>query len=383
MKYCSRCIYNENTAGITFDNEGVCNYCLMMDKLIEQFGAGKEKGKMLLDNIVKEIKHSGRNKKYDCVIGVSGGTDSSFMLHWAKENGLRPLAVHYDNTWNSAIATENIKKITKLLDVDLYTHVLSNEESNDIVRAFFKSGINTIDISTDLALAETLYRAASKFKVNYVLEGHSFVAEGVSPIGNSYVDGRLIEEIRKKFGTVKWKTYPLMSFGAFMKWILFKRIKKIRPLWYTNYSKAAAQELLEQKYDWKYYGGHHLENRITAFAHSVYKPQKYNIDERNNSLSAAVRNGYKDRNEAIKEYNSPTFIEEGLVNYFIKRIGISMEEYNNVMLNGPKRTAQDFKTYKRRFELLRPMFFILAKSNMVPMSFYLKYCFPYKDKYQK
>lgn len=383
MKYCKRCIYNENTAGISFDNNGVCNYCNMMDDLAERFGTGTQKGADLLDNIVSEIKKAGRRKKYDCVIGVSGGTDSSYMLHWALEQGLRPLAVHYDNTWNSAIATENIYKITKKMNVDLYTHVLDNEESNDIVRSFFKSGINTIDISTDLALAETLYRAAAKFKVKYILEGHSFVAEGVSPIGNSYVDGKLIDDIRKKHGSIKWKTYPLMTFNAFMKWTVFKRIRKIRPLWYISYSKKAAQTFLEKEYDWKYYGGHHLENRITAFAHSVYKPQKYNIDERSNSLSAAVRNGYLDREEAIKEYNSPPLIEEGLVDYFKKRIGISTEEYNKIMTGGLKTTAWDYRTYKKRFELLRPLFFVLAKSNLVPMSFYLKYCFPFNNRSQK
>jgi len=164
MKYCTRCIYHERTTGISFNEEGVCNYCQMVDDLVEQFGTGKEKGKKLLNDIVKEIKISGKDEKYDCVVGVSGGTDSSYMLYWVIENGLRPLAVHYDNTWNTAIATENIYKVTKKMNVDLYTHVLNNEESNDIVRSFFFSGINTIDIATDLALAETLYRAANKFR---------------------------------------------------------------------------------------------------------------------------------------------------------------------------------------------------------------------------
>ena len=375
MKYCTRCIYHENTAGISFSEEGVCNYCQMMDDLVEQFGTGKEKGKKLLNDIVKEIKISGKDKKYDCVVGVSGGTDSSYMLYWAIENGLRPLAVHYDNTWNTAIATENIHKVTKKMNVDLYTHVLNNEESNDIVRSFFFSGINTIDIATDLALAETLYRAANKFKVKYIFEGHSFLAEGVSPVGNSYVDGKLIDNIRKKHGTIKWKTYPLMTFYNFMKWTVYKRIRKIRPLWYINYNKADARKFLEKEYDWKYYGGHHLENRITAFAHSVYKPQKYNIDERNNSLSALVRNGLMSHEDAIKEYNKSPFIEEGLVDYFIKRVGIGKEEYEKIM-NGRKSTFRDLKTYKKRFELLKPMFYPLAKANLVPMSFYLKYCFP-------
>jgi hypothetical protein len=344
----------------------------MVDGLKAQYKTGTEEGENIFQEIVKQIKKEGKGKKYDCVVGVSGGTDSSFMIIKAVEWGLRPLAVHYDNTWNTAIATENIRKVLSKLKVDLYTHVVDNKESDDIFRSFFLANVPELDAATDLALAETLYRAASKYNVKYILEGHSFITEGVAPLGNVYFDGAYIKNIHKQFGTMKMKTYPLMDFWSFMKWILVKRIKKIRPLWYISYSKEEARALLERDYCWNYYGGHHLENRMTAFNHSVYFPQKFGIDLRNLSLAASARAGFITREEALEEYKKPPYIEPELVDYFKKRIGLTDEVYEKVM-KGPRKSYRDYKTYKRRFEILRPLFFILAKANLVPMSFYIKY----------
>ncbi|PKN52255.1 MAG: LPS biosynthesis protein [Deltaproteobacteria bacterium HGW-Deltaproteobacteria-13] len=372
VKICSRCIYDESVPAITFDEKGVCNYCKMVDDLKEQYKTGTPEGERHFFDIVEQIKREGKGKKYDCVVGVSGGTDSSYMVIKAVEWGLRPLAVHYDNTWNTAIATENIRKVLGKLKVDLYTHVVDNKESDDIFRAFFFANVPELDAATDLALAETLYRAADKYNLKYILEGHSFITEGVAPLGNMYFDGGYIRDVHKKFGAMKMKTYPLMDFWSFMKWILVKKIKKIRPLWYINYSKHEARSMLEKDYCWHYYGGHHLENRMTAFNHSVYFPQKFGIDLRNLSLAASARAGFISREEALQEYKTPPYIEPELVDYFKKRLGLTDEIYEKVM-KGQRKTYKDYKTYKRRFELLRPMFLILAKANLVPMSFYIKY----------
>ena len=184
-------------------------------------------GKNNLNKIVNKIKIKGKNKKYDCIVGVSGGVDSSYMLHWAVSQGLRPIAVHYDNTWNSEIATMNIAKITKSLDVDLYTYVVNNKEMDNIYKAFFAACVPAIDIVTDLGFTEILYRVAKKFRIEYVLEGHSFIEEGISPVGYSYFDGKYIEDICKKHGVPKFETYPLMRFlfMTFMKWIIIYRKK--------------------------------------------------------------------------------------------------------------------------------------------------------------
>jgi N-acetyl sugar amidotransferase len=372
VKICNTCIYDEDTPGLRFDENGVCNYCHMIDNLKNQFKTGTKEGLSTFMDILGIIKNSGKHKKYDCVVGVSGGTDSSYMLAKAVEWGLRPLAVHYDNTWNTAIATENIRKVTKKLGIDLYSHVVDNKESDDIFKSFFLACVPELDGPTDIALAETLYRVAAKHNVKYILEGHSFLAEGVSPLGSAYMDGQYIKSVHKQYGKIKMKTFPNMDFWSFMKWILIKKIKKIRPLWYISYSKEDAQKYLEKEFCWHYYGGHHLENRMTAFNHSVWFPEKFNIDQRNNSLSATVRAGLLTREKALELYNTPPYVEPELIEYFKKRLGISAEEYSAVM-KAPNKSYHNFKTYKHRFEILRPLFYLLAKANLVPMSFYIKY----------
>jgi N-acetyl sugar amidotransferase len=373
---CSRCIYDETTPAINFDANGICNYCHMVDALIEEYKTGEPEGESNLNKVIKEIKQKGKNRKYDCVIGVSGGTDSSYLVYWAIKNGLKPLAVHYDNTWNTSIATENIRKVLGKLKVDLYTLVIDNKESDDIFKAFFLAGVPEIEAATDLALAETLYMAAAKYKIKYILEGHSFLAEGISPLGKNYFDGKYVKSIHKKFGKLPMKTYPLMTFWKFIKWTSLYRIKKIRPFWYIKYSKEEAKVFLEKEFGWQYYGGHHLENRMTSFFHSIYCPQKFHIDYRNNSLSASVRTGGISRDEAINEYYSkPPYSEPELLEYFKKRLNLKDDEYSEIMNKQP-RYWYEFPTYKKRFEKLKPFFYLLMKADLVPKSFYMKYCYP-------
>jgi N-acetyl sugar amidotransferase len=376
-QHCVKCIYDENIPGIQFDHTGKCNYCQQVEDLEIQYETGKEGGKKQLESIIKKLKKKGLKRKYDCIIGLSGGTDSSYLLIKAVEWGLRPLAVHYDNTWNSAIATENIRKVTTKLNIDLFTYVVDNKEADDIFRSFFLAGVPEFDASTDIAFVQVLRKTAAKYGVKYIFEGHSFKAEGLSPQGNNYFDGKYIKDIHGRFGRMKMKTFPNMTFFQFIKWSVFYRQQFIRPLWYIDYDKPAARELLQNTTGWEYYGGHHLENRSASFIHTIYNPQKFGIDNRNWSLSAEVRSGVIDRNKALKIYNEDILPNKELVEYAKKRMGFSDEEYEKVM-NGTKHTYRDYKTYKKRFERLRPLFYVLAKFNCVPMSFYLKYCFPQK-----
>jgi len=377
VRICSRCIYDERVPSISFDAEGVCNYCRQVERLTAQYGTGAPEGAARLAQIIEGIRAQGLGRRYDCVIGVSGGTDSSYLVHWAVEQGLRPLAVHYDNTWNTAIATQNIRKVLAGAGVDLHTHVVDNREVDDIFRSFFLAGVAEIEAATDLGYAYTLRRAAAKNGISAILEGHSFVAEGITPLGRNYFDGKYIQSIHQRFGTRPLRTYPLMTFSRFLKSAIVDRPKFIRPLWYLHYSKEQAQDLLRQRYGWQYYGGHHLENRMTAFYHGIYMPQKFGGDLRNNTLAARVRNGSMDRASAWAEYNSPPIVERQLLEYFLKRLGISASEFDRVMKE-PPRDWSHYPTYKRRFERLRPLFAVLAKADLVPMSFYLKYCFPAK-----
>jgi hypothetical protein len=375
--FCSSCVFDNKTPGIFFDSMGRCNYCRQIDELAASYGTGRVEGQSAFSRILSEIKRYGMDKKYDCVIGVSGGTDSSYLLLKAIEWGLRPLAVHYDNTWNTAVASENIRKVTQKLNIDLYTYVVDNKEADDIFRSFLEAGVPEFDASTDIAYVQVLRSAAAKYGIKYIIEGHSFIAEGVSPQGKNYFDGQYIKSVHQLYGKRRMVTYPNLTFSQFLKWTLVYRQKFVRPFWYIHYSKREARRELEEKTGWNYYGGHHLENRATAFLHTVYNPQKFQIDNRNWSLSAEVRAGTLDREAAIKILREPVQPSIELIDYVKKRLELSDSDYDRVM-SGPQRSFRDFKTYKRRFEILRPMFFLMARAQLVPMSFYLKYCFPHR-----
>lgn len=378
QQICSRCIYDTRVPGIQFNTSGVCNYCLQIDELEAQYKPRHPDGEVRLKSLLSNIRRDSKNNRYGCVVGVSGGTDSSYLLLKAVEWGLRPLAVHYDNTWNTSVATENIRKITSVLGVDLYTHVINNKESEDIFRSFLYAGVPEFDASTDIALVQTLRTAAAKHKVKYILEGHSFLAEGISPIGNYYFDGRYIQDIHRKFGRAPIKTFPNMMFFDFLKWIIVCRQRIVRPFWFINYSKKEAREILEKRLQWEYYGGHHLENRATAFFHKIYTPQRFGMDYRNLGLAAEVRSGFLSREKALEIYRTPLAPDTGLVEYVKKRLGLSDETYMELM-KAPLKSFRDYRTYKKRFERCRPLFYLFAKAQLVPMSFYIKYCFPIED----
>jgi len=369
---CSRCIYDDTVPNISFDDEGVCNYCRQIDSLEAEYPTGAE-GAARLQRMVEDMKAAGRCKKYDAVIGVSGGCDSSFLVHQMKEvYGLRLLAAHFDNTWNSTIATENIHNVLDKLGVDLFTIVVDNKEYDDIYRSFFNAGVKDLETPTDIALATTLYRAAEKFGIKYMIEGHSFRTEGVAPLGWIYMDGKYIQSVHSQFGKVPMKTFPNLWLKDQLRWMLFGGIKKVRPLYFMDYDKEAAKKLLAEKYGWQWYGGHHLENRFTAFYHSHFLPTRWGIDFRIAGYSAYCRNGWMTREEALRLMDEPPHIEAGLVDFVKKRLGFSDEEFERLMTI-PKKNYTDYVTYKKTFERMRPFFWLMYKMDLIPKSFYMKY----------
>lgn len=374
VRRCVRCLYDASTPRISFDEHGVCSYCATHDRLDAEHPTGAE-GERRLQTIAGEIREAGRGKKYDCIVGVSGGCDSSYTLYLAKQLGLRPLAVHFDNTWNSTTATENIRNVLKALDVDLYTYVVDNEEYDDIYRSFLEAGVADIEAPTDIGLAAVLYRAATRFGIQYTLEGHSFRTEGISPLGWLYMDGKYIQSVHRRHGRVRMKTYPNMWLTSFLYWTAVKRIKKIRPLWYVDYDKDAAKQLLARDLGWKWYGGHHLENRFTAFYHSYFIPQRWGKDFRVLGYSGLIRSGQMSREEGLARLAEPPYLEPDLLQYVKKRLGYSDADFERVM-SLPKRSYRDYETYKRTFERLKPLFKLMADRDLVPKTFYLKFTEP-------
>lgn len=370
--YCSRCIYNTDFADIEFDDDGVCNYCTQIEQLKFLYLRDGH-GEIELQRIISMIKKAGRKKKYDCIVGVSGGTDSSYVLMKAKDWGLRPLAVHYDNTWNSSIASQNIYRITKNLHLDLRTFVVDNKEIDDIKKSFLLAGVREFDADTDIAFVQVLRSVAAEYRIKYILEGHSFLAEGLTPVGKNYLDGGYVQDVHKKYGSLNIRSFPNMTFTQFLKWILIYRQKFIRPLWYLNYSKSLAKKELNERLGWLDYKGHHLENYSSSFAHKEWLPKRFNLDYRILTLSADVRENRISRTEALQIYSTPIDPDNDLINYTLKRLNIDEDAYNQI-ISQKILTWRDFKNYKKRFEFMRPLFWIFAKLNLVPMSFYLKYC---------
>ncbi len=372
MQVCKICIYDETIPGINFASDGVCNYCQQHERMQKEYPTGAE-GRKRLNAIVDEIKKSATNKPYDVVIGVSGGCDSSYLLHLAKrEFGLRPLAVHFDNTWNSTIAVENIQTMLERLDIDLYTHVVDNQEICDLMKSFFKASVPEIDTPTDLALAATHYMAAEKYGIEYIWEGHSFRTEGISPIGWFYMDAKYVQTIQQEYGTLPIVSLPMMWLQKWFKWMLLYGIKKLRPLYFIDYEKTEVKEFLAKEYGWQWYGGHHMENRSAYFVNNYYLPRKFGIDLRYCEFSALVRSGQMSRIEALEKIYKPKPFDEDILEEYKKRLKISDEEFEAIMNTQPK-SFRDYETYKETFIKLRPLFYLLYKWNFVPKSFYDKF----------
>ena len=374
LTVCSRCLYDSTIRNITFDAAGVCSYCRLTEDLERQYPAG-EQGTAALRAIADKIRKEGRGKRYDVIVGVSGGCDSSYLLHLAVALGLRPLAVHFDNTWNSTIAQENIERVVTKLGVDLHTHVVDGREYNDILRAFMLSCVPDIETPTDIGLAGTMYRACVKHGVRYQWNGHNFRTEGVSPLGWIYMDGRYIRSVVKAHGNYadhRMRTFPNMTLTDMLHWMAARRIKQIRPLWHLDLNKEAIKRMLAAEYGWQWYGGHHLENRFTAFYHSYFLPRRFGIDGRKLGHCALVRGGQLSREEAAAQLAVPAEHDPAILKLVKQRLRFTDAEFERVMTQ-PRKSFRDYKTYKRTFERLRPLFWLLSRYDLVPKSFYLKY----------
>lgn len=368
---CTRCLYHSEIPNIVFDSAGVCNYCYLHDQMEEQY-PNDERGNEYLEKLCDSMKENGRGKKYDCVVGVSGGCDSSYLMHMLVQKGVRPLAVHFDNTWNSPIATQNIKKVLTALNLDLFTYVVNNKEFDDLFHSYLKSDVLEVDTPTDIGLTTTLYIAAKKYKLKYIVEGHSFRTEGVAPLGWAYMDGKIIQDIHEKFGKLKLTTFPNLTLMKFLKYSILYNFKRVRPLYYIDYQKEEAKDILSKNYNWEWYGGHHLENRIAVFGHTVWLPQKHKVDQRVLGYAALVRSGQISRSEGIKLLEVPIKASQETIELIKQRLSLSEHEIQQILTRPPKKWS-DYKNYKKTMERLKWLFWILYKLNRVPKSFYIKF----------
>lgn len=344
QKICSRCVADTTIPNIQFDKKGVCNFCYVHDEMEKEYPQGRE-GQKKLAKIVAEIKEAGKGKKYNCVVGVSGGRDSTYLLYMATKLGLKPLAVHFDNGWDSEIAVSNIKNALASLNLDLETYVVNWEEFKDLQISFLKASVSDAEIPTDVGILGILYRVAAKENIKYVLNGHSFRTEGVMPLEWTYMDGRYIKSVQDKFGHLPLKTFPNFSWWDLFYFTFIKRIKIVPLLNLVSYKHSVTQKILTEKVGWRYYGGHHHESYYTNFFQSYYLNKKFGIDKRKIEYSALIRSGQMKRKQALAEIKkTPYPYDEETVNYIISKLWLTKAAFLKIMKN-PNKSFRDYQTY--------------------------------------
>ena len=341
---------------ITFDADGHCHHCTeFLDKRAKHKYQGAASDEAL-DRLVEDMKRAGRGSEYDCVMGVSGGIDSSYSAHVAREKGLRVLAVHMDNGWNSEEAVQNVKNIAQKLDIEYESYVLDWEEFKDLQLAFLKASVPEADTPTDMAIPGALHHYAAKYNVKYIVSGGNFATEGILPPSWHYnaKDMKYFNYIQKTFGQKKLKKFPTFGFEKEMYYKVVKGIKIVYLLNYVPYDKEQAMDFLKKKLGWKFYGGKHYESKYTGFIQSYYLYEKFPIDYRRATLSSQICLGDVAREDALKQletkpYNDDRVAEEKL--YIAKKLQISNEEFERI-LNLPAKWYWDYPNDKKKLKFI-------------------------------
>lgn len=349
---CTRCVMDTTDPDIVFDENGVCNHCHTYDQNIKRNLLSDDEGKRKIEKIVRKIKYTGKNKECDCIIGVSGGVDSSFVAYKVKELGLRPLAVHLDNGWDSELAVKNIEQILNRQKIPLHTHVIDWEEFKDLQLAFLKASTPDSEIPSDHAIVSLMYQMAEKIGVRYIVSGCNFRTETHIPRtwSHGHSDWKYIRSVHERFGKTRLKTFPhrnlynLYRHRMFFKWIDI--------LNYVDYVKTEAIKLLEEDSGWEYYGGKHYESIYTRFYQGYLLPKKFGYDKRRSHFSSLICSGEMTREEALEKMKGEPYPLEMQKNdkaYVIKRFGLTNKEFDEIM-NLPKKSYWDYPSYRKFYE---------------------------------
>lgn len=361
-RMCTRCVMDTSDAEIEFREDGVCSHCVTYEHRKAIFlPSGPAEAEDRLRAIVAEMKEAGRGREYDCLLGVSGGVDSSYLAHLAVELGLRPLAVHIDSGWDSELAVKNIEMLMTRLGLDLHTHVIDWQEIRDLQVAYLKASVINADIPFDHAIPAVLHRIAAQYGIRHILSGQNFITESVMPVSWIYYskDLRNLKAINKRFGSRRLKRYPTYSLWDQFRYKVLKRIKTVHLLNYIDYVKQDALDLLEKKYDWRNYGGKHYESVYTRFFQGYILPTKFGVDKRRPHLSTLILSGQLDREDALRQlerdpYNDDeqTLAED--LEYFPKKLGLSQAEFAEIMAL-PVRSHFDYPNNHSIFMRLRDL----------------------------
>ena len=348
-KQCSLTVMdNIADADISFDREGICNYYHEYKKAEKEGVLKGQEGEEKIKKLADKIKADGRGKPYDCLIGLSGGVDSTYVAYLVKQLGLRPLAVHLDNGWNSELAVKNVENIISRLGFDLYTLVVNWEEFRDIQLSYLRASVVDIEVVSDHAIFATMYKLAREQKIGYIISGTNIVTEYIMPPGWLYykMDFRNLEDIHDQYGKIKLKTYPTFDFAKYVYYSAVLKLTPVSILNYVPYDKAQVKEIIKKELDWRDYGGKHYESIFTKFYQAYILPEKFHIDKRKAHLSTLICSGQLTREEALKELERPIYPANELSGdkeYVLKKLGLSEAEFEAIMQTPPRKHS-DFKT---------------------------------------
>lgn len=367
---CTNCVMDTTDSKIVFDEKGVCDHCTTFYKDIQPYWHTDERGRDALHEIIAKIKKEGQGKDFDCLMGMSGGIDSSYLLYkMVTEFGLRPLVFHVDAGWNSQIAVNNIERLVDGLGLDLYTEVINWEEIKDLQLAFFKSGVPHVDVPQDHAFFATMYKFASKHKIKTILTGGNYSTECVrNPLEWMYYqsDSIQLKDIYKKHGTGKLKDYPVTNIlwhKVYLPYI--KGIKLIRPLDYIPYNKDKAMQELVDKFGYQKYPQKHFESRFTRFYEAYWLPKKFGYDTRKVQFSSLILTNQMTREQALEELKKPAYDPDTIhqdFEYIATKLGITVEELQSYM-DAPNRTYKDYKSQENIYNIGAKVMRMLGKEK--------------------
>ncbi len=371
-RVCTRCVMSEIVPGIRFDEKGVCNYCTMHDKLDAEFPTGPE-GERILQQLGEKMRRAGRGRKFDCVVGASGGRDTSYCLYYCKEKlGLRPLAVHFDNGWDSDIAKTNLAKVCDGLDIELHTIIMDWPESRELTNCSIRACVPYIDLTDDIGIASALYRTAAAENVRYIILSHSFREEGITPLAWNYVDARFTRAQVRQFCKMELKQFKNVDIHHMLYWMFVKGISVVNITNYYDDVGEHVENMLAERYGWVDTGQHHMDNEMFALVY-YYARHKFGFDWRVVELSAKIRTGVLTREEAIEVLSAlPWFENEELVNYGLKKQGFSREEFDAI-LKAPNKYFWDYPSYYPLMKAFRMPIKVLCRMHLLPAHAYEKF----------
>lgn len=366
---CTRCVMDTTDPEISFDVDGVCNHCRHFETTIRPLWPSPEEGEILLKKMIDSVKKQGLGKPYDCIIGLSGGIDSSYCAVKVAEWGLRPLVVHVDAGWNSELAVMNIEQICRRLGFDLVTHVVDWEEMRDMQLAFLRSNLANQDVPQDHAFFAALYGYAEKAGIKYVINGSNFATESILPAAWGYdaMDATHVKAVHRLFGSHSRGDFPIVSFfDLFVKYPYILGMEVLRPLNLLPYNKEEAIKVLERDYGWRYYGGKHYESRWTRFFQSFYLPYKFGYDKRKAHYSSLIVSGQMSRDDALQALKEPLCDPKILADdktFIAKKLGLPIAEFE-ALIEQPAHHFSEYPNHQRKRRLAAKAYRLLR--NILP-----------------